>query len=44
MDIIQEKGILTTEFIPAMLLTDGINGTVIRASFIPLLLMDRHTD
>ena len=41
MDIIQEKGILTTEFIPAVLLTGGIKRIgIMTTKFIPLLLTD----
>ena len=43
MDRIHVKVILTTEFIPAVLHTDGINRTGIMTSkFIPLLLTDRE--
>ena len=41
MDRIHETGILTTEFIPVVLLTDRMNGTVIiTTKLIPVLLTD----
>ena len=41
MDRIHETVILTSEFIPAVLLTDGINRTgIMTTKFIPVLLMD----